>query len=98
MDVYVARENGYIGYIVDIQRLKRLHRRLQKVTSVTLLKDNYLGIKKRRFNDILIAQRSTGYDEGRPAIGSYLRGGNIGRGQPASLTIVLSVTTGGFMQ
>ena len=41
-DIYVALENGYIGYIVDNQRLKRLQGQLQKVTSVTLLVINWL--------------------------------------------------------
>ena len=47
LHVYVARKNGYIGYIVDNQRLKRLHYRLHKVTSVTLLVINWLDQARR---------------------------------------------------
>jgi len=53
--VYVARKNGYIGYIVVNQQLKRLHNRLQKVTSVTLLIGNDLRLKKSCFNDTIIS-------------------------------------------
>jgi len=43
MNACVAPKNGYIGYIIDSQRLKRLQIGYTKVTSVTLLIYNNLS-------------------------------------------------------